>query len=213
MRELMLKTSFLILLLLASSSAFAFVLTVDDPVVEVGDTVTFRVISDSNDTYLSDFPLVDFVTLNINYDSTILSPLYASTLDLQIDAGLPGYDTITNYDIFDDPDLLSINFTPDEFTPHVGPSSGELAMFSFEAIAVGSSAVSLRGIEDDQFGCDFVEDSCYLYDVVSEAPIAGEATVRVIQGGQQDVPLPGPVYLLLVGLGAATAARKLSKRA
>ncbi len=213
MRELVLKTVFLILLLLASSSALAFVMTVDDPVVEVGDTVTFRVTSDAGDTYSLDFPFVDFVTLNIFYDPTILSPLYASTADIQVDTGLPGHDVIGNYFVFDDPGLLSISFTPDEFTPHVGPSSGELAMFSFEAIGVGSSTVSLGGIADVQFGCDFVEDSCYLYDVFFEAPIAGDATVQVIQGGQQAVPLPGPVYLFLIGFGAVTAARRLRKRA
>ena len=214
MRELVLKILFPSLLLLASNSVLAFMMTVDNPVVEVGDTVTFRIAPDTNDTYLADFPSIDSITLNINYDPAILTPLYASTANLQVDAGLPGHDEILNYIVFDDPGLLSVEFLPELLPPHADPSSGELAMFSFEAIAVGSSVVSLNGIADSQFGCDFATDSCYVYDLSNEVPIAGAATVQVIQGGQQqDVPLPGPIYLLLGGLVAANAARKLSKRA
>ncbi len=116
------------LFLLWSGVSLSFVITPSSPTIEVGETVTFSVAPESGDGY--DFAQLVSMSLNINYDSAVLLPLYATISQLGVDSGLPGSADPFNYFFYNDPDVLGVDFSPTAFPLATDLSSGELVHFT-----------------------------------------------------------------------------------
>ena len=210
-------TLFAVVLMLLSGSAFSFALTPANSTVDIGDEIRFSLTGD-----YADFRSFD---LNISYDSTVLMPVYDgfepfldNVDDIGAGADLSGNDDLFSY-LFSDsvgPGLFGLSFSADELET----GSGEIAFFTFKAIAAGISTISLNGIADPNLGCDETIDSCLTEEVVSQnsqqrvqvdRPIVARAEVTVLPGQSSPVPLPGVLYLMITGLVAGALARRRSQ--
>ena len=224
MRTSALKAVFGTLFLIWSGMTLSYQLVPSSSTIAVGDTVTFSIVPEAGDAYIPNFAYIDAISLNIAYDSAVLMPLYATVAELGVDSGLPGASDPFNYFLFDDPGLLGVDFTPSSFPPHAGASSGELAHFTFQALAAGISDVSLSGIGGQDVSgallCDpALGDSCFIAEdpqdflITTDYAILADARVEVTAGQGSTIPEPGVLYLLIFGIGGLLTVQHLRRHA
>lgn len=198
------------LLLSLSGAALSYALTPADSNINVGDEVRFSLTGDYEDFLSFD--------LNVHYDPTVLMPVYTgvesslSNLD-DIGAGssLSGFDVLANYIFADNTGLLRLSFSSSD---PLETGSSEIAYFTFKAIGEGMSFVETKGI-DGNF-CQEEIDSCLIFidpqlgGEPGQDPI--EVSAKVTVGpAESSVPLPGALYLMLVGLAVGSLANRLKR--